>query len=62
MPFIPVLAYVGFVTLIALMAGHSPSVLAQDKMHKHGHMKHQHMKRAMQPATSGKHIDATKLD
>ena len=62
MPFIPVLAYAGFITLIALLAGHSPSVLAQDKMHKHGHMNHQHMKRAMQPATSGKHMDAAKLD
>ena len=62
MPFIPVLAYAGFMTLIALLAGQSPSVLAKDKMHKHGHMNHQHMKRAMQPATSGKHMDAAKLD
>ena len=62
MPFIPVLAYAGFVTLIALLAEHSPSVLAQEKMHKHGHMNHQRMKRAMQPATSGKRMDAAKLD
>ena len=62
MPFIPVLAYAGFVTLIALLAGHSPSVLAQDKMHKHGHMNHQHIKQVMQPATSGKYMDAAKLD
>ena len=62
MPFIPVLAYAGFVTLIALLAGHSPSVLTRDKMHKHGHMNQQHMKRAKQPATSGKHMDAAKLN
>ena len=62
MPFIPVLAYAWFITLIALWAGLSPSVLAQDKMHKHGHMNHQHMKQAMQPATSGKYMDAAKLN
>ena len=62
MPFFPVLAYAEVVTLTALLAGHSPSVLTQEKMHKHGHMNHQHMKRAKQPATSGKHMAAAKLN
>ena len=62
MLFIPVVAYAGFVTLIALLAGHSRSVLAQDKMHKQGHMNHRHMRQAMQAKTSGKHSDAAKLD
>ena len=62
MPFISVFSYAGFMALIALLAGHSQSVLAQDKMHKHDHMKHQHIKGATQPATSGRHMDEAKLD
>jgi len=62
MPFISVFNYTGFMALIILLAGLSPSVLAQEKMHKHDDMKHQHMKKATQPATSGMQIDAAKLD
>ena len=62
MPFISAFNHAGFMALIILLAGLPPSVLAQEKMHKHDHMKHQHMKKATQPATSGMQMDAAKLD
>ena len=62
MPFISVFNYTGFMALIILLAGLSPSVLAQEKMHKHDDMKHQHMKGATQPATSGIKMDTANLD
>ena len=42
--------------------GKKKKVLGQDKMHKHDHMKHQHIKGATQPATSGGDMDEAKLD
>ena len=62
MPLISVFNYAGFIALIALSAGNSPSAVAHDQMHKYDDLKHQHTKKSMQPVTSDMQIDATKLD